>query len=140
MSTCVHVAYDRLSEPLRTAGVPLYVRTAPHEIRSSGLVYVVLLQAERGWESDAWHSVSHPRLVVNIYADAERGEAGEVLSSNAPERAQAVYGLVNPLLHNRTRRDWPEIVSCRRESEPWLIAVPDDDHAYLLSSRYEVAL
>lgn len=140
VDTAPLVVYRRIAKPLHTVAVQTYIQSAPTDISGSGSIYVVLVQGQNGWPSDSYHSVSHPTLFLNIYADASRNEWGDVTADDAGSKATAVFEYVDKQLNNKTNLHWPEVISCRRPDEPSYIPVPEDDHAVLISARYEIGL
>ena len=81
----------------------------------------------------------HSTLVLNCYADSTRDETGAVLKQDARGKCEALFSFLDGLLDMKTQRDWPEIISCRRPTEPQWIAVPDAPDSAMLHARYEVA-
>lgn len=133
------VGFNRLKATCDEAGIKLFHFIAPSQVPTSGDFYVTIGQGTDGWARDDYHTVRHSTLVLNIYADSTRDETGAVLKQDARNKCEALFSFLDPLLDAKTQRDWPEIVSCRRPSEPQWITVPDAPDSAMLHARYEVA-
>lgn len=133
------IAFRRLKPALDAADVPLFKDLPPLEVPGTGSVFVTCGQGGT-WSRDAYHrGVHHPHLTVNIYADHSRDETGAVLREDARNKALAVYDYLDALLDGMTQATWPEVITCRRDSEPTFITIPDGLGAELLHIRYEVS-
>ena len=133
------IAFRRLKPALDAADVALFKDLPPHEVPGTGSVFVTVGQGGT-WSRDAYHrGAHHPLMVVNIYADHSRDEQGEVTKHDARNKALAVFDYLDALLDGMTQHDWAEIISCRRDSEPTFITIPDGLGAELLHVRYEVS-
>lgn len=140
VDTAPLIVYRRIAEALQSVGVQTYIQTAPVDISGSGTVYVVLVQGQNGWPADSFHSVSHPTVFLNVYADASRNAWGDVTADDAGSKATAVFEYVDKQLNHKTNLHWQDVISCWRPDEPSYISVPEDDHAVMLSARYELGL
>lgn len=133
------LGFRRLKPALDAADVALFKDLPPHEVPGTGSVFVTVGQGGT-WGRDAYHrGAHHPLMVVNIYSDHSRDEQGEVTKHDARNKALAVFDYLDALLDGMTQATWPEIITCRRDSEPTFITIPDGLGAELLHVRYEVS-
>lgn len=87
-----------------------------------------------GWTApDQVQTREFPLLQVECWADPDRDERGNVLVANGPDKAFALYRVVDPLLHTVRGVDLSDlqVVSSQRWSEPILIT-QDDSHGDLV--------
>lgn len=101
---------DRLGEPLEgTAGRALVIVRGP------------------GWAGpNRQQPTRFPTLITKSYADPDRDENGDVAVSNAADKAYALDGLLNKVLHNVQEAYWGAkgsdpgrlIISSYRAAEP----------------------
>lgn len=140
--TMTEIVYKRLSEPLKAAGVPVYQNYAPSPVEDSlEPFYVTILQHDSGWAQDSYHAgIRHKRCVINIYARNSTDENGLPVRADAKDIADAIFNLINSLMHFQTSATWPDVVSCRREEEPTFVTIPNHPDIAMLHSRWEVAL
>ncbi len=70
-----------------------------------------------------------PLVQVECWADPDRDGDGNVLVSNAVDKALAVQRVVDPLLHGKRAVTWSDltVVSCARFSDSVIVS-PSDQH------------
>lgn len=109
----------------------------------------IVLREDGGWASPNNHNTARfPRLTVEVYADPPRTPRLNPAMATAPDRAKAVFDVLDRVFHipQGGQISWGDnqerlrIVSSLRLTEPQISTVSDGDGLARLSTAYAVTL